>query len=108
MLHLRRKAEIQNLGNVDDDARGQARGFGFEFAIASKTLPTARTGNCVANLSQAALRLHAGPELATTCPDSSLEHIDVQLDARPRLSGLYVYVKAKLEELIRRLPLEQS
>lgn len=97
VLHLRRKAEIQNLGNVDDTARAGCMGLGLDFV----TDPSAYVGNHGTTLSQAALgSLLPGFPSATldSCPGC----IDTRLGARPQPSGLYVYVKTKLGELIRR------
>lgn len=100
MLHLRRKAEIQNLDNINHAARTHGMDPALDFQLSALTRLPSRDVNDEASSSQAfstSLRM-------TSAATSALigDQIDVQLDALPQLSGLYVYVKAKLTELIDR------
>lgn len=96
MLHLRRKAEIQNLGSVDDTSRPQEMGLICEF-VNDANSPPGRIGSRDATLLQAAMHSHALPAANTDC---NLECIE--LDARSQPAGLYAYIKTKLKELISR------
>lgn len=103
MLHyLRRKVKIENLCNVEDTARAQGLDLAFAFATTAKTPPADTWSQ---TRSQTTLGSHL-PNTSDYSLKSSLEHTDIQLEATPQFSGLDVYVKGKIKELIRRLPLE--
>lgn len=96
---MRRKAEIQNLGNVDDPSRAHDMHIGFELVNDRQTPSEERITSWITNSSPpaAAASLQADPSVAI--PESIQPSIDSRLEPRPQLTGLLDYVKTKLGEL---------
>lgn len=103
MLHIRRKAEIQNLGNIDSAARTHGMDLGLGFVTKATSSLSAHDASGDAAVLAALAPCADDPVAAQIAiTKDGTEGNDMQLEAGPPLSGIHAYVKTKLKELMSR------